>query len=96
MLSSVAGLLDSLEGGIDKILDATQDPSLSPSNAGSVDPNVNPSTLGQYADTTHDLMSDAVAELQANGASYDAELVGTKLRTVQALLDGYRDEAGIE
>lgn len=94
MLSHVAGHLSSVEGRIDVILDPHRYPSLSPADAGSVDPNVTPTTLPEYATACLDLIREALDELTSAPSSVD-DVVGTKIQTIKDLLDGYRAEAGI-
>lgn len=83
-LSHVAGLLNSIETTIDRILDPNQFPNLDPVSAGSIDTSINPSTLPEYATACATLAHAAVVELQTPTPS--AGVVGTKLKTILHLI----------
>ena len=86
--------LDSAEADIDQILDGNQYPSLTPVDAGDVDPSVLPATLSEHASTCVELAQQAFDEMLIGPK--DHEVVGTKLKTIKALLPDYRALAGIE
>ena len=86
--------LDLAEADIDQILDGYQYPSLTPVDAGDVDPTVFPVTLSEHASTCVELAQQAFDELLIGTA--DHEVVGTKLKTIKALLPEYRALAGIQ
>ena len=86
--------LDSAEADIDQILDGNQDPSLTPVDAGDVGPTASPLTLSECASTCVDLAHEAFYEMLIGPADHEA--VGTKLKTIKALLPEYRSLAGIE
>ncbi len=85
--------LDSAEADIDQILDGNLYPSLTPVVAGDVDPAVSPATLSQHASSCVNLAQQAFDEMIGPA---DHEVVGTKLKTIKALLPDYRTLAGIE
>ena len=91
--SQVADKLTHAEGIIDGILDPNKNPSLNPTDAGSVDRSVNPSTLPQNAQTCFDLAQQAHAE--AGQAAGDHQVIGTNIKTIKSLLPKYRQLAGI-
>ncbi len=91
----LAVYLDSAEADIDKIFDGYQYPSLTPVDAGDDDPAVSPATLSQHASTCVALAQQAFYEMHLVPAP-DHEVVGTKLKTIKALLPDYRALAGIE
>lgn len=86
--------LDLAEADIDQILDGNQYPSLTPADAGDVDPTVLPLTLLEHARTCVELAKQASDELLIPVANH--EVIGTKLETIKALLPDYRALAGIE
>ena len=86
--------LDLAEADIDQILDGNQYPSLTPVDAGDDDPAVLPLTLSEHASTCVDLAHEAFDEILVGPANH--EVVGTKLKTIKALLPEYRSLAGIE
>ncbi len=86
--------LDLAEADIDQILDGNQYPSLTPVDAGDVDPTVIPLMLSEHASTCVELAQQAFDEMLLGTA--DHEVVGTKLKTIKALLPEYRALAGIE
>lgn len=86
--------LDSAEADIDQILDGNQYPSLTPVDAGDVILAVTPMTLSELASRCVELAQEAFDELLIGPA--DHEVVGTKLKTIKALLPDYRALAGIE
>ena len=86
--------LDSAEADIDQILDGNQYPSLTPVDAGDVGPTASPLTLSECASTCVDLAHEAFYEMLIGPADHEA--VGTKLKTIKALLPEYRSLAGIE
>ncbi len=90
--------LDSAEADIDQVLDGNQYPSLTPVDAGDVDPTVFPLTLSEHASTSVELAQQAFDELLIGPtpAPADHEVIGTKLKTIKALLPEYRALAGIE
>lgn len=90
---SVSTRLDGVEQHIDLILDPKQSPSLSPSDAGENDQSVTASNLEEYRQITLQLAKEAKAELASS--SPDHNLVGSRLKTIKRLLDGYRDAVGI-
>ncbi len=85
--------LDSAEAEIDQLFDGYQYPSLTPVDAGDVDPTVLPLTLLEHASTCVELAQQAFDEMSIGLANH--EVVGTKLKTIKALLPEYRDLAGI-
>lgn len=92
-LTGVQQSLDAAEGIIDQIFDPYQYPSLIPIDAGTVDTSLNPSTLGDYAAdcvTCAEEARDAVTPFHVADVT-----IGSKLKTIQALLPDYRLEAGI-
>lgn len=91
--TAVANLLDNAEALIDQILDSNEYPSLTPADAGSVDPSFAPTTLPEYATDSNDLAVDALQE--ALSRIVDDAVIGTDLKTIKGLLPGYRQEAGI-
>lgn len=90
----LAVYLDSAEADIDQILDGNQYPSLTPVDAGNVNPAETPMTLSELASRCVELAQQAFDELLIGPA--DHEVVGTKLKTIKALLPDYRALAGIE
>ncbi len=90
----LAVYLDSAEADIDQILDGNQYPSLTPVDAGDLDPTVFPLTLSEHASTCVELAQQAFDEMLIGPK--DHEVVGTKLKTIKALLPDYRALAGIE
>lgn len=95
----VAAALAEAEARIDQILDPNVLPNLKPADAGSVDPEVNPQTLGDYAAECVLLAQEAWDEVEGNN-NFDDTLVGTKLKTIKHLLTrssphNYRTKAGI-
>ena len=86
--------LDSAEADIDQILDGNQYPSLTPVDAGDIDPAVLPLTLSEHASTCVVLAQQAFDELI--GTAAPDQVVGTKLKTIKALLPEYRALAGIQ
>lgn len=86
--------LDSAEADIDQILDGDQYPSLTPVDAGDLDPTVFPLTLSEHASTCVELAQQAFDELLIGPRNH--EVVGTKLKTIKALLPEYRALAGLE
>jgi hypothetical protein len=91
--SLVAGYLDNAASRIDQLLSPNSYPSLTPSAAGSVDVNVNPSSLAEYAADTLACAQEALIEALTSG---DDEVIGSKMKTIQTLLPAYRALAGIE
>lgn len=89
--SALAHYLDVADATIAGILDPTSEPSLTPTDAGEVDENVNPVTLGEYAMHCCVLALDAVHAIRRG----DYEQAGTCIRTIQALLPQYRALAGL-
>jgi hypothetical protein len=85
--------LDSAEFKIRQLQDPGHSPSLEPADAGEVDETVNPTTLSEHAEACADLADEALYEAQLGDAS--CEVIGTKLKTIQALLPDYRDLAGL-
>ncbi len=90
----LAVYLDAAEADIDQIFDGFQYPSLTPVDAGDVDPTVIPLTLSEHARTCVELAQQAFDELLIPVANH--EVIGTKLKTIKALLPEYRALAGIE
>ncbi|MEE8155513.1 MAG: hypothetical protein V3T53_11225 [Phycisphaerales bacterium] len=90
----LAVYLDAAEADIDQIFDGFQYPSLTPVDAGDVDPTVIPLTLSEHASTCVELAQQAFDELLIPVANH--EVIGTKLKTIKALLPEYRALAGIE
>ena len=86
--------LDSAEADIDQILDGNQYPSLTPVDAGDVNPAETPMTLSEHASKCVELAQQAFYEMLIGPK--DHEVVGTKLKTIKALLPEYRALAGIE
>lgn len=86
--------LDFAEADIDQIFDGNQYPSLTPVGSGDVDPIVFPLTLSEHASTCIELAQQAFDEISIGPK--DHEVVGTKLKTIKALLPVYRVLAGIE
>ena len=86
--------LERVEERIDTISNPNRSPSLDPPDAGSIDPTVNPTTLTEYADTCATLALEAL--LAALIDPIADEYVGTRIKTIKALLPEYRDLAGIE
>ena len=86
--------LDSAEADIDQILDGNQYPSLTPVDAGDVDLAVFPMTLSEHASRCVELAQQAFNEMLIGPG--DNEVVGTKLKTIKALLPEYRSLADIE
>jgi len=93
-LTVVAKKLERAERIADTILDPQQYPSLDPPDAGEVDPAVDPSTLWEHSMDTCLLALAAHLEIQGN-PDFDADFVGTQIRTIVALIPGYRTAAGI-
>ena len=85
--------LDSAEADIDQILDGNQYPSLTPVDAGHVILAETPMTLSEHASRCVELAQQAFDEMIGPA---DHEVVGTKLKTIKALLPEYRALAGIE
>lgn len=90
----LAVYLDSAEADIDQILDGNQYPSLTPVDAGDVNPAETPMTLSEHASKCVELAQQAFYEMLIGPK--DHEVVGTKLKTIKALLPEYRALAGIE
>ncbi len=86
--------LDSAEADIDQIFDGYQYPSLTPVDAGEVNLGVFPLTLSEHASRCVELAQQAFNEMLIGPG--DNEVVGTKLKTIKALLPEYRALAGIE
>ncbi|MFG0252830.1 MAG: hypothetical protein ACF8NJ_08160 [Phycisphaerales bacterium JB038] len=78
---------------IDAIYDPNESPSLNPVNAGSVLTSYNPSTVEDYASDCATLAHQAHTESQET--SPDDDYIGDRLKTIDALLPGYRAAAGI-
>ncbi|MCH8315395.1 MAG: hypothetical protein IIA64_05430 [Planctomycetes bacterium] len=89
----LAVYLDSAEADIDQILDGNQYPSLTPVDAGHVILAESPTTLSEHASRCVALAQQAFDEMIGPA---DHEVVGTKLKTIKALLPEYRTLAGIE
>ena len=85
--------LDDIEERIDRILDPNQYPSLTPADAGEIDPSYAPTLLSGVAADVLELSEAALDELHSG--TPDHEIIGTKLRTTKSLLDEYRLLAGI-
>ena len=94
-LSYVEADLADAESIIAQILDPFQPPYLTPLDAGSVDSSVQPALLSEYAYECELLAEEAWQAVNAVDPN-DDEVIGTKLKTIESLLPGYRDEAGIE
>ncbi len=92
--ATLAVYLNSAEADIDQILDGNQYPSLTPVDAGDIDPTVFPLTLSEHASTCVEAAQQAYDELLFPVVNH--EFVGTKLKTIKALLPEYRALAGIE
>jgi len=92
--SNVQADLDDAASIIDQILDPLQVPCLDPVDAGSVDPSVQPELLSEYAADCEQLAQDAWDAVSSTTGS--DETIGTKLKTIESLLAGYREEAGID
>ena len=90
----LAIFLDLAEADIDQILDGLRYPSLTPVDAGDVDPIVFVLTLSEHARMSVELAQEAFDEMLIGPG--DHEVVGTKLKTIKALLPDYRALAGIE
>ena len=90
----LAVYLDLAEADIDQIFDGYQSPSLTPVDAGGINPAVSPLTLMEHASTCLELAQQAFDEMLIGPR--DHEVVGTKLKTIKALLPDYRALAGIE
>ncbi len=86
--------LDLAEADIDQILDGNQYPSLTPVDAGHVILAETPMTLSELASRCVELTQQAFDEMLIGPK--DHEVVGTKLKTIKALLPEYRALAGIE
>lgn len=93
-ISEAEANLDDAEGIIAQILDPFQPPYLTPVDAGSVDSSVQPDLLSEYADDCDALAYEAWQA--ADAVDPNDVLIGTNLKTIEALLPGYRTEAGIE
>lgn len=91
--TKVAGLLDHVEEHIDEVFNSTQNPNLSPVDAGSIDYSIGPFTLADHAADSVDLAWEAIIEALSPNPSDD--VIGTKLKTIKNLLPSYRSEAGI-
>ena len=96
-LGVVTRALDSVLATIDRILDPNQYPSLSPPDAGDIDPDAYATTLREYADETLILAKDA--EDEAHSALVDHKVIGSRLKTIEYLITresphSYRSIAG--
>ena len=91
--SQVAGKLSNSESIISRILDPNRSPSLDPTDAGSVDTSVSPTTLPEHAQECHTLAKKAHSESQNQNP--DHELIGTNIKTIKHLIPEYRNLAGI-
>lgn len=90
----LAQKLDVAEEHIDRILDPTQSPSLSPSDAGSIDRSYKPSSLTDHASDCVELSTAALVAAMID--PIPDEYIGTKIKTIKALLPEYRELAGID
>ena len=89
---TVAGKLADAEDAIDTILDPAASPSLDPPGAGSVISGT-PADLPAYAATCADY--GAEAHTNWSDQTPDDDYIGSRLKTIAALLPGYRTAAGI-
>jgi hypothetical protein len=94
--SLVQADLADAESIIVQILDPNQAPCLDPVDAGSVDSGVEPALLSEYAYECKLMAEEALQAALSSPTVTNAEIVGTKLKTIASLLPGYRQEAGIE
>jgi hypothetical protein len=78
---------------IDAIYDPNESPSLDPVNAGTVIGSYDPTTLVDFAADCVTLSTQAHAESQTE--SPDDDYIGDRLKTINALLPGYRAAAGL-
>lgn len=92
--SLLAYYLDRADLAVSRILDPLWYPSLNPSGAGEIDGTVDPGTLAEYASTCRDLADEAFA-LAVHDPELNAESIGSKLKTIQHLLPGYRKAANL-
>ncbi|MCZ6835322.1 MAG: hypothetical protein O7G85_06055 [Planctomycetota bacterium] len=87
--------LDAIDADIDKLLDPNQYPSLSPYDAGFMEPVGVPNSLEDHASVVLTLAIEALAAYNALSQPLRDETVGSKIKTIQALMPGYRDDAGL-
>jgi hypothetical protein len=97
---SLERALDRLEVLIEQLLDPAREPSLDPPNAGAVDVAIDPDTLAEYASDCVGLAGEALDELATLGTNYDADYVGTRMKTILHLIrrtspHNYRSLAGV-
>ena len=85
--------LDDVEAVIGQILDGQQAPSLDPHDAGAVDTSVTPATRSEYAQACRTLGAQARQGVLSPPPDYQE--IGTKLKTIQHLLPGYRAAVGL-
>jgi hypothetical protein len=88
--------LNDAEQIILEIQDPDIEPTLSPADAGSIDDSVNPGTLYGYAEACRQLAGDAYLHVLLGPEDLDHEYVGTRLKTIQDLIPGYRTLAGLD
>ncbi|UCD74921.1 MAG: hypothetical protein JSV91_14180 [Phycisphaerales bacterium] len=91
--SDVEDDLIEAEAIVVQILDPLQIPTLTPTDAGSIDPSVDPTSLTEYADECVLLAEEAWQAAQSSRS--DDEVIGTKLKTIESLLPAYRQAVGI-
>jgi hypothetical protein len=90
--TSIEANLVATELLIDQILDPWQIPTLTPADAGSIDEQLAPGTLKEYAAVTLELAEEALTVAVVDG---DHEVIGSNIRTIRSLLSGYRHAAGL-
>ncbi|MHC4428115.1 MAG: hypothetical protein ACYS0D_05865, partial [Planctomycetota bacterium] len=98
-LSEVTDALDYALALIDDIQDPAIYPSLSPTQAGDIDEDVDPDTLPGYADECLALAGDAVDEIRSRRV--DHRVIGSQLKTIEHLITratphSYQSKAGIQ
>ena len=86
--SAAAGFLDEAEDEIDVILDPNQSPSLNPTDAGSILPQIQHGNFGTCIDYQINLAEEAVEEAEGDN---DQDYIGGRIKTIKSHLGETRD-----
>ena len=86
--SAAAGFLDEAEDEIDVILDPNQSPSLNPTDAGSILPQIQHGNFGTCIDYQINLAEEAVEEAEGDT---DQDYIGGRIKTIKSHLGETRD-----
>ncbi len=87
------GLITDLENHVSDILDPNTYPSLDPHDAGDVLPYILPTTLEECAEICCDLADEAYFE--SLNENMDQDYIGSRIQTLETLMDDYRSLAGL-